>query len=246
MIRHELYIRTDSNEQEVKKIIELISKVEEKHSCDYSVINTDELTEDERKELRDKIRGLAINGISVKTQGNGALPISRAKNKLGKIPILLIYENNKLKTVYPHVKNQKRNDAQYYLTKLVNLDDINEASDSESFSEGDISRIISSLPYLIENNLDFIDDEVDTDDGRIDAVFKTSNNEHLLIEIEIEARDNAIGQVQRFKLAYSKKYCIPEDKIRLGIVCAKISDSRLNACKSAGIEVYTLCLEKQN
>jgi hypothetical protein len=237
--------RNDSDEQEVGECIELLNKVKEKHSIVYSILNTSQLEEPEGKELRDKIRGVAIDGISVKSQGNGPLPISRKGDAFGKVCILLNYEDDKLKSVYPHSKNNKRNDIIPYLKKLIDSDDINEVFDSESISERDIARIISTFPELIEEGLAFDDVEVDTNDGRIDAVFKTSNNEHLLTEIEIEAKDNAIGQVQRFKIAYSKKYDIPENKIRLGIVCAKISNSRLNACKGAGIEVYTLCLDRK-
>lgn len=245
MIRHELYIRNDSDKQEVEEHIVLLKKAKELHSCDYCVINTDQLTEEKRKGIRDEIRGLAIDGISVKTQGRGALPISRGKNKLGKIPILVTYKDNKPKNVYPHAKDGKRNDAVSYLNKLITSNDINEVFDSESISERDISKMISSFPELIGEGLKFDDTEVTTEYGRIDAVFEAPNDDRLLIEIEIEAGDNAIGQVQRFKPGYLKKCDIPEDKIRLGIVCVKISDSRLNACKGAGIEVYTLCLDKK-
>lgn len=244
MDKLELCIRNDSDESEIEECIELLDKVKEKHQIEYDILNTSLLDEEEGKELRDKIRGVAIDGISVKSQGNGPLPISRKGDKFGKICTLLHYKDDKLKAVYPHSKNNKRNDVVTYLNKLIDSEDTNEVFDSDSISEGDISRIISTFPEFIEEGLEFVDVEVDTRDGRIDAVFKTPDEDHLLIEIEIEARDNAIGQVQRFKLAYSEKYGVAVDKIRLGIVCAKISESRSNACKGAGIEVYNLCLKR--
>ena len=239
-----LCIRNDSDENEIIERTKLLDTLKATRQIDYSILNTSLLDEEEGKELRNKIRNVAIDGISVKTQGNGPLPISRKGDKFGKICSLLHYKDDKLVAVYPHSKNNKRNDIVPYLNKLIDSDDINEVLASDSISEGDISRIISSFPGLIGEGLEFVDIEVDTKDGRIDAVFKTPDDEHLLIEIELTAEDNAIGQVQRFKLAYSEKYDVPEDKIRLGIVCAKISDSRVNACKAAGIEVYKLCLEK--
>jgi hypothetical protein len=239
-----LCIRNDSDEIEIEECTELLDKVNVKHQIDYSILNTSYLDEQEGKELRSKIRGVAIDGISVKSKGTGPLPISRKGDTFGKICTLLHYKDSKLKAVYPHSKNNKRNDIVPYLKKLIDSDDVNGVFDSDSISEGDIARIISTFPEFLEEGLEFDDVEVDTKDGRIDAVFKTPDDEHLLIEIELEAKDNAIGQVQRFKLAYSEKYDVPEDKIRLGIVCAKISDSRVNACKGAGIEVYKLCLER--
>ncbi|MBP2030671.1 RecB family endonuclease NucS [Methanohalophilus levihalophilus] len=158
---------------------------------------------------------------------------------------MLQYEENKLKAVYPHVKNQKRYDIIPHLNKAIESEDIKDIVVSESISEGDISRIISTFPEFLEEKLTFEDTEVEVEGGRIDVVFKTQNDETLLIEIEIEARDNAIGQVQRFKIPYSEKFGIPLEKIRLGIVCAKISDSRITACKGAGIEVYTVCFDKK-
>jgi RecB family endonuclease NucS len=127
---------------------------------------------------------------------------------------------------------------------MIGADDVSHVTDQESISEEDISHMISTFPELIEEGLKFMDTEVEISGGRIDAVFRSKNDEHLLIEIEIEARDNAIGQVQRF-ITYAEKYGIPRDRIRLGIVCAKISESRLNACIGAGVEVYTLSLEKR-
>lgn len=245
MIEYKLCKRDDSDEHEIEEYKTLLDMVMEKHSISYSILEINQLEEHKKEKLRNAIRQVAINGISVKTQGNGPLPISRGKNKLGKTGILLQYENNKLKSVYPHVKNQKRFDVISHLSKLLESDDINDVFDSEAISEEDIARMISTFPDLIEHGLQFVDTEVGLEGGRIDAVFKNDSGEHLLIEIEIKAEDNALGQVQRFNIPYSEKYGVPLEKIRLGLVCAKISDSRLKACKGAGIGVYTLSLDKK-
>lgn len=245
MKEHILCKRNDSDEHEIEQYKTLLDMVKEKHSIPYSILEISPLEEHEEEELLNEIRQVAINGISVKTQGNGPLPIARNRNKLGKTGILLQYEDNKLKSVYPHVKNQKRFDVMSYLNRLFESDNINDIFDSETISEGDIARMISTFPDLIEDGLQFVDTEVGLEGGRIDAVFKNDIGEHLLIEIEIEAKDNALGQVQRFNIPYSEKYGVPLEMIRLGLVCAKISDSRIKACEGASIEVYTLSLDKK-
>ncbi len=100
--------------------------------------------------------------------------------------------------------------------------------------------MITTLPELIEAGLKFLETEVEVEGARIDAVFRNNDGVHFLIEIELKAKDNAIAQVQRFKIPYSEKFNVPLDRIRLGIVCTDIGESRLTACKSAGIEVYKI------
>ncbi|MCQ6963520.1 endonuclease NucS domain-containing protein [Methanolobus chelungpuianus] len=245
MRNYMLCIRNDSDQQEIDKCTSLLEHIRDKHSVSYDILDISFLGDDERQHLTNSIRHVsAAQGIAVKSQGKGPLPISRNTNSLGKICTLLVYDDNKLIGVYPHVKNQKRIDILPYLEKMLLIDDVNTAFDSQSITEADISRMISTFPELIEPGLQFLDTEVEVEGGRIDAVFKDNNGRHLLIEIEIEVGDNAIGQVQRF-ITYSEKYGIPQNQIRLGFVCAKIPESRLNACKGASIEVYTLCLVKK-
>lgn len=244
MITYRLYTTAEINEKDAESYHTLLDAIREKHAIDYDIIDIGTLSDAEKEELVEDIRIVSRkNAIGVVSKGSGALPISRTK-KLGKMGILLQLEHEQIKNAYPQQTNKKRIDIASHLNGVLKADNINEIADNSSISEQDISHMISTFPELIEKGLEFIDTEVEIEGGRIDAVFKSKEGEHLLIEIEIEARDNAIGQVQRFA-TYSKKHNIPREKIRLGIVCARIADSRLNACVDAGIEVYTLSLEKK-
>ncbi|WP_406657808.1 endonuclease NucS domain-containing protein [Methanolobus sp. ZRKC2] len=244
MLEYKLYTSIESNEEEIGKYSSLLETLKKKHSISYEIICLEELTESEKEELTESIRLISRkNGIGVVSKGSGALPISRNK-KISKNGILIQLEDKKPRNVYPHEVNKKRIHIISHLEGMIKADNVNCATDQESISEQDISRIISTFPELIEEGLVFMDTEVEINGGRIDAVFKSKDDEHLLIEIEIEAQDNAIGQVQRF-ITYSEEYGVPRNKIRLGIVCAKIAESRLNACIGAGIEIYTLSLKKR-
>ena len=231
------YMENDNN-------VSLLHEVNKKHSIGYLIDTVELMDQEEKDELLETFRLISRkNAIGVVSKGHGSLPISR-KKKIGKIGILLQYENGEVKNIYPHEKNNMRIDIKSHLNAVIKSDDLDDVLNQECISEQDISRMISTFPELIEDGLEFIETEVEVESGRIDAVFKTKNDEHLLIEIEIEVNDNAIGQVQRFA-KYSENKEIPRDKVRLGFVCAKISENILNACKDAKIEVYTLNLEKK-
>jgi RecB family endonuclease NucS len=244
MYEYRLYKTAQSPEEEIGSIRRLLEDAKKKHAIGYSIIDIATLTGDQKDDLLESIRLISRkNGKSVVSKGRGALPISRS-GQPGNIGILVQIEDGRPKDVFPHVKSGKRIDALMHLRDLMQAEDIDQLKSSESLSEQDISRMITTLPELIEKGLSFIETEVETGGGRIDAVFRDKNGAHLLIEIELKANDNAIAQVQRFKIPYSERSGVPLDKIRLGIICTGIGDSRLVACRGAGIEVYKLGMLK--
>ncbi|HEY9245475.1 MAG TPA: endonuclease NucS domain-containing protein [Candidatus Methanoperedens sp.] len=244
MYKYHLYKTAKSPEEEIEPVYKLLEEARTKHAISHSIIDIASLTDEQKEELLESIRLISRkNGKGVVSKGRGALPISRS-GQPGNIGILLQLEDGKPKDVFPHLKNGKRISALMHLRELVEAEDVDEIRGEESLSEQDISRMITTLPELLEKGLDFVETEVETGGGRIDAVFRDKDGAYLLIEIELKANDNAIAQVQRFKIPYSEKSGLPLDKIRLGIVCADIGDSRLVACKGAGIEVYKLGILK--
>ncbi len=244
MYKYNLYVTSETPAEEAGNIKNLLEGVKEKHGLDYEIIDIDTWDEEKKEELLESIRVISRkNGKGVVSKGRGALPISRS-GKVGNIGILVQMHNGKLNDVFPHVKNNKRIDGIMHLRGLIQADNLNDIREQESISEADISRMITTLPELIEKGLKFLETEVEIKGGRIDAVFEDKNGAHFLIEIELKAKDNATGQVQRFKLPYSEKFNLPPEKIRLGIVCTDIGESRLIACKSAGIDVFKLNLLK--
>ncbi|VVB95651.1 Endonuclease NucS [uncultured archaeon] len=244
MFKYHLYKTAQSPPEEIEHIRELLEEASKKHAIDYDIIDIATLAGEQKEQLLESIRIISRkSGKSVVSKGKGALPISRS-GQPGNMGILVQLEDGKPKDVFPHVKNGKRIDCIMYLKGLVQAGSIQELMENESISEQDISRMITSLPELIEDGLAFMETEVEIEGGRIDAVFRDKNGNVLLVEIEQRSKDNATGQVQRFKIPYSEKFEVPPGNIRLGIVCTDIGESRLKACKSAGIEVYKLNLVK--
>ncbi len=244
MYQYIFYKTPQSPKEEIEAIHRLLEEVAKKHAIEHEVIDISDLTDEQKEQLLESFRIISRkNGKSVVSKGKGALPISRS-GKVGNIGILLQLEDGKPKDVFPHVKNGKRIDCILHLKGLARAENINDLKENESISEQDISRMITTLPELIEDGLTFLETEVETDGGRIDAVFRDREGNWLLVEIELKANDNAIAQVQRFRIPYSERFNVPIAGVRLGIVCTDIGESRLKACKGAGIEVYKLNLIK--
>ncbi len=244
MHKYLFYRPKNDCDDSIDQLEELLENISNKHDIEYHVIDIEHMSSQQKEEFLESLRIISRReGIKVVSSGKGPLPVSRS-GKLNNIPVIVRIENGKNIDVFPHVKNGKRIETIPHLKKMFMAKTPSECIIDESITEQDISRMITSYPDLIDNNLMFLDTEVEVEGGRIDAVFKNNRDEHILVEIEIEANDNAIAQVQRFKIPYSKKYNIPLDSIKLCIVCAEIGKSRITACRTAGIEVYKLNLLK--
>ncbi|NLI62131.1 MAG: DUF91 domain-containing protein [Methanosarcinaceae archaeon] len=241
LCKEEMSLNSDSKKS-ADSMIFCLNKCQEKHSSKkifYDIAYIEDLNESEKEEILENIRIISRkNAIGVVSKANsGPLPISRRK-KMGREGILLVYENEELKSVYPHVDLQKRVDIIEQLEAIYNADDLTEIKTSESLREEDIARMISSFPEMIEEGLEFYKNEVEIEDGRIDSVFKTSDGKWLLIEIEIYAKANAIEQILKFRNGFSKTFNVNPNSTRLALVCTKIKDSTLRAAKAADVEVY--------
>ncbi|MEA1984140.1 MAG: endonuclease NucS, partial [Euryarchaeota archaeon] len=205
------------------------------HQSTHQIVFLEDLDDNEQEQLLETIRITSRkNGMGVVSKGRGPLPISR-KHNLSNVGILVQFQDDRPVDVYPHVKNGKRTDVLQHLNHLEDASDLDALMETEHIREEDIARMIATFPELIEDGLNFHEMEVEVEGGRIDAVFINRNEKRLLVEIEITARDNAIGQVQRFRLPYAGKYHLDKERVRLAIVCARISESRLQACRDRGV-----------
>lgn len=246
MRKHVLYI--NENYEGLGNIKDLLEKVKEKHQIDYQTVTSDMLSETDIEVILDQIRIASQRAkVRVSSKGGGMLPISRSKQlNLNQIPILLVMEHGRPWNIFPNEKGGKgqRYEIGSYLERLLELDEIEEF-EQQSLSEDDICRILANFPSMIEDNLKYESREVEVEGGVIDMVFIDSNDNHMLVEIEIKGTDAAIGQVSRFPIPYAEKYSIPHEKIRKALICFEISESRIVACKENNIEVYQFVIKRR-
>jgi hypothetical protein len=206
------------------------------------------LNETEMEVILDKIRIASQRAkVRVSSKGGGMLPISRSKKlNVDQIPILLVMEHGRPWNVFPNEKGGKgqKYEISFYLEGLLESDQI-EGFEQQALSEEDICKILANFPSMIEDDLKYKSREVEVDGGVIDMVFVDSEDNHMLVEIEIRGTDAAIGQVSRFPIPYAKKFRISHEKTRKAIVCIEISESRIIACRENNIEVYQFGIKRR-
>lgn len=230
-----------------ESMLSLLKSCRRKFSDTFSfdVTYVEDMEENVKESVLEEIRILSRREcIGVVSKANsGALPISRRK-KMGREGILLCYTDDVLTDVYPHTNAQRRADIVPFLQSVLDSEDLSERQTPQSLQESDISRMISSFPDMIDENVSFFKNEVEIPGGRIDSVFRTKDGGWLLVEIEIYAKSIAIEQILKFRNSFSEAYHVDPEKIRLALVCGRIKDSTLRASLSSGIEVYVLNLKR--
>lgn len=100
-------------------------------------------------------------------------------------------------------------------------------------------RLLGNLDSY-EKGLVRKDEEVESGAGLVDIVLLDEKGKHVLVEIEREASDAALGQILRLCAAYQKKHAIPQNLVRGIIVCSRSHEFVEDAAKRAGIEIWHL------
>ncbi len=93
---------------------------------------------------------------------------------------------------------------------------------------------------IYEKDLELKGQEVDTSAGTVDLLFMDREGSHLLVEVERQATDHALGQILRLCAGYEKKCNLPRERVRGIIACARIHEFVLQAAKRAGVEIWTV------
>ncbi len=101
-----------------------------------------------------------------------------------------------------------------------------------------ITTILSSRPQLLDSKLELVDTELGTGSGVADLLFKDSNGRYMLVEVKGTADQETVGQV--LKQSSGMKSKLGLSQIRNVIVALGTSGNVLDACKAAGVELYTV------
>jgi hypothetical protein len=174
---------------------------------------------------------------SIVTSRNAMLPLSKSKNlNLGNTPVLLVKSKKKIVYVFPCRIGEKYYDIMSGLSHLkTNLPNL---IPLEGEMEGTILERIKKSSDILEKDLTLIGEEQDTITGKADLVFLDSQKRHLIVEVEREATDKALGQILRLGAGYEEKNKLSRDQVRIGIACARINRFVYTGAKRAGIEIW--------
>jgi hypothetical protein len=206
------------------------NKVRAKQAERAELRSEDEVIEDIRM-IKPQSRG------SVVASGGNALPISGSKKlNLQNTPVILVREKKKPVYVFPCKIGERyysiANGISFLKENLPNLVEL------EGEMEDTLVTIISDAPEKVEEGLVLDDLELDTPTGKTDIVFRDARGQFLVIEVEREATDSAVGQILRLSAGFEKHRSFPVNSVRAGIACYRIQPNVLSACERAKIEVW--------
>jgi len=206
-----------------------------------SLLEKTSLSGDQMKKAVEEIRRIKPQSRgSVVASGGRSLPISGSKKlNLQNTPVLIVrdVDNGYDPTpiyVFPCKVGERYYSAVDGISFLSsNLPNIVELKGE---MEETIISILRSNPEKLETGLIFDSFEVLLSTGKADLVFIDSKSRYLVIEVEREATDSAIGQVLRLAVGLERTRCT--ERVRCGIACFRIKENVLAAANRAGIEIW--------
>jgi len=230
---------------DISNIQKLLEKVSHKKGIKTEEVKFSSLSGEDIEALKMKIRNISpqVRGKIVTSRG-AILPFSKTKNlNLDNTPILLLIIGNQVVNVYPHQLGTKYVGIIDYLL-TVQREGIREQFHVEGLLEEPIIKILSENPSILGKDLVHVGSEVDFGIGKPDIIFKDSKNRHLVVEVETEADDFAIGQISRGASGLILDKKLNPKNVRKAIVCLSFRGNLKDAAQSAGIELYKLALNR--
>ncbi len=224
----------------LSEIEEQCERLAKDHGLILLQFEKEKLPAGKTKQIESEIRGLIPQerGTIVTSRGF-FLPLSNSKNlNLGNTPVLLVKSERKLVYVFPCLLGER------YFGILEGLKLLSSSLPELPPLEGEMEDTL--IDHVLQENsryekeLTFLGSEVETSAGRADLVFIDAQGRHLIVEVEREANDNALGQVLRLCAAYEKKFHMPREKVRAAIACARIHEFIVEAAKRAGVEIWAV------
>jgi hypothetical protein len=235
----ELYFdESVSYKEDISKIRDLCFILEKDSKASFRQIERQTLSSGTMKEVEDEIRGLNPQERgSIVTSHGFILPLSNSKTlNLRNTPVLLVKSEERLVYVFPCLLGDT------YYNVLKGLDHLQNnlpalPSLTGLMEEAVIARVLNKLD-VFEEGLIIQDREVETSAGRADLVLLDKQGRHLIIEVERQATDSALGQVLRLCAAYERKFGVSSEQVRAVVACIRIHEFVSEAANRAGIEIW--------
>lgn len=231
--------------KEIPKIKNLLEKISEKWKISTEIIEIEKISNQDSDQIKMELRNIQpqVRGRIVTAKGM-ILPLSKGKNlNLENTPILGVLSEGKFVDVYPHLLGTHYYDIKTFLKDFFISGEKNYFH-SKGLLEEPIVKILSENPLLLGEGMIHIGTEIDVDQGKPDIIFKDVNDKIVIIEVETDADDFAVGQVCRGAAGYAEKFGLETNDIRKVIVYQSAKSTLKAAALSAGVELYKLELRR--
>jgi hypothetical protein len=246
-----------SSYKSLNSLLERLQKKEESFSAE--IVNVSSLTEAQKEKIATDIRAIPPQVRGRVVSGGGmTLALSRTKNlNFDNTPILLIRDDSdKPIAVFPHALEQKVENPEDHLRKALEIGIDASLHEKRISTEELLTEIISTVPSIIEGGTKVLGREYPTPSGSIDLLLIDKNGTPVVVEVEVTATEQAVGQVCKLAEGYAElirkqnladreqaslmKTMVP----RKAIVSLRIKGKLHDACESAKVELYQLKTER--
>lgn len=165
------------------------------------------------------------------------LPLSGSKKlNLQNTPVIIVREDAVPVYVFPCKIGEK------YYSVMEGIDFLKQNLPSivelRGEMEDSLAKRLSATPEQLEEGLVFDSSELDTSTGKTDLVFRDRHGKYLIIEVEREATDSAVGQILRLSAGFERDHKLLPESVRCGIVSYRANANILAASSRARIEVW--------
>jgi hypothetical protein len=234
---------------------DLLQKLGQKEkTVTVKLVDASQLTETDQDKIAAEIRGIPpqIRGRVV-SGGGMILALSHTKNlNFDNTPILMIRDNlDRPIAVFPHALEEKVETVEDHLRGAIMSGADNALHRKRIPTEDLLTELISMAPSMLEEDVTVLGREYPTSTGTIDLLLLDKSKTPIVVEVEVTATEQAVGQVCKLAEGYSKSTggqlgpSLSENNaevkvVRKAIICLKVKGKLQEACRSAGVELYVL------
>jgi hypothetical protein len=207
---------------------------------------------DDIRAIPPQVRGRVVSG------GGMTLALSRTKNlNFDNTPILIVRDGSgRPIAVFPHALGEKVESVENHLRKALEAGVETALHQRSVPTEELLTEIISLVPSIVEEGMRELGRELPTPTGTIDLLLADRNGTPVVVEVEVTASEQAVGQVCKLAEGYvesiakqatsegSAPMVADKGKVRKAIVCLRTKGMLQQACRSANVELYHLATER--
>jgi RecB family endonuclease NucS len=258
--RYLLYIKNSAAEDpSTGSARDLLKKLgEQEKTVIVEIVDASHLTDTDQEKIAAEIRSIPpqIRGRVV-SGGGMILALSHTKNlNFDNTPILIIRDNlDRPIAVFPHALEEKVESVEDHLRIALTLGVDGALHQKRIPTEELLTELISMAPSMLDEDATVVGREYPTSTGIIDLLLLDKDGTPIVVEVEVTATEQAVGQVSKLAEGYSKsperqqigirpRGSTKEKTVRKAIICLKTKGKLREACRSAGVELYQLKAER--
>ncbi len=239
------YKETATYAGEMTRLRQMLDTISSQWGILYEAIESSKISDDEGERLMNEFRSIQpqIRGRIVTSKGR-MLPISKSKRlNLDNTSILEVIRDGRAIDVYPHILGTRYFSINEFLEHALKFG-LENHFQARGLLEEPVVKILSENPGILGVGVEFLGSEVDVGTGVADMLFRDAEGRSIVVEVETNADDFAVGQVSRLAAGYTSKHNLDPKMVRKVIICQTSTKNLKEAATGVGIELYHVGLNR--